>query len=231
MNRSRQLPLLWPHRPSTARDDLVVGPSNELAVAALDAWPDWPHPVLYVAGPEGSGKSHLGAAWSERSGALPFAPGIERSEAPFAVFLDDLGRARRSEEAVFALLNAARLGGGTVLVAAHGAPATLDLRLPDLVSRLQAATMVTLGVPDEALLLGVLVKLFADRQIEIDPRLVEAMLPRMERSLDAARRLVERIDRETLASGRKATRALVLDLLAEMGDKEGDRRETVRQVP
>lgn len=221
MTAPRQLPLPLSHAASTARDDLVVSPANALAVAAVDAWPDWPHPVLYLHGPEGAGKSHLAEAWAALSGAEPFRPGIEQSERPFAVFLDDLGQAEFREEDVFALVNAARLGGGTVLVTARALPGALGLRLPDIVSRLQAATLVGIGAPDDELLAGVLVKLFADRQIEIDPRLLPVMLARMERSLAAARALVEDVDRETLATARKPTRALVLRLLEQKAGENG----------
>ena len=220
--RARQLPLPWPQAASNARADLVDGDSNRLAVSALDAWPDWPHPVLFVVGPAGSGKTHLGTAWSEISGAEIFRPAdVTTSDERFAVFLDDIDRRGFDEGELFALLNAARLGGGTILATARVRPAELDIALPDLRSRLQAATIVELGSPDDTLLAAVLTKLFADRQIEIDPKLVTVMLARMERSLDMARRLVERVDREALASGGRATRRLVLDVLAGIEDSAG----------
>lgn len=194
----------------------MVGPSNALAVAALDAWPQWPHPVLFLHGPAGSGKSHLAAVWKALAGAEDFDPSrFDPAGTGFAVLLDDLDRRDVDEGPVFALLNAARLGGGTVLVTARSRPAGLPLSTPDLGSRLRAATTIELGAPDDELLAGVLAKLFADRQIAIDPGLIRLMVPRMERSLEAAGRLAERIDRETLASGRRPTRRLLLDLIDE----------------
>lgn len=215
MSRPAQLPLPLPAAASISREDFVEGQANRLALAAVDSWPHWPHPILFLAGPAGSGKSHLAAAWRQASGARPFEAGaIDPARGPFAVVVEDLDREPYGEGDLFALLNAARLGGGHVLVTARRRPADLPLETPDLRSRLTASTLVTLGAPDEDLLAAVLVKLFADRQIEFDPRLLAPILARMERSLDAARRLVERIDRETLASGRRPTRRLVLDLLA-----------------
>lgn len=214
MSRPAQLPLPWPHRASSERDDLVVGEANRLAVAAVDSWPDWPHPVLFVTGPAGSGKSHLCAAWAASSGAGPFEPGrFDPQAGAFSLFVDDVDRSDLTESDLFALLNAARLGGGSVLVTSRRPPGDLPFSTPDLRSRLRAASVVTLGAPDDALLSGVLAKHFADRQIEFDPRLLPAILTRMERSLDAARRLVERIDAETLATKGRPTRRLVLDLL------------------
>src|SRR5919109_3020914 len=69
-NRPRQLPLDLVHPEGRSRDHLVVSEANQAAVALIDRWPDWPSPVVVLAGPTGSGKSHLGAIWREMSGAL-----------------------------------------------------------------------------------------------------------------------------------------------------------------
>jgi len=60
---------------------------------------------------------------------------------------------------------------------------------------------------------AVLVKLFADRQLVVDGDIVEYLARRMERSLDAARRLVAELDREALETGRRLTRPLAAQVL------------------
>jgi chromosomal replication initiation ATPase DnaA len=69
--------------------------------------------------------------------------------------------------------------------------------------------------PDDDLLRRVLVKLFADRQIDIDPAVVEFLAVRMERSVAAAQALVDRLDRASLSAGRRITRPLAAAVLAE----------------
>ena len=39
-----QLPLDLGHRPALGREDFLVAPSNQGAVAWIDRWPDWPGP-------------------------------------------------------------------------------------------------------------------------------------------------------------------------------------------
>ena len=58
-----------------------------------------------------------------------------------------------------------------------------------------------LGEPDDDLLRRVLVKLFADRQLAVDSAVVDYIVVRMERSLQAANALVDDLDREALAAG------------------------------
>ena len=53
-----------------------------------------------------------------------------------------------------------------------------------------------------------LVKLFADRQLVVEKPVIDYLISRMERSLSAAIRLVEALDREALAAGRRITRAM-----------------------
>ena len=218
-----QLPLALPHSVSLARDDLIVSASNRLAVEAIDAWPDWHHSVLLVVGPTGSGKSHLVNAWMEACGASRAEPaskaGADLAEilqtAGFRLAIDDIDRSMLAEADLFAILNAARLGGGTVLATARRRPNEMALQLADLRSRLGAATLAELGAPDDALLAGVLAKLFADRQIEISMKALNYLTQRMDRSLDGARRLVAAIDAESLAGKQKISLPLLRRVLAQ----------------
>ena len=77
-------------------------------------------------------------------------------------------------------------------------------------------SVVQLPAPDEQLLGVVMLKLFADRQLQVPPNLVEYLLRRMDRSFAAARQLVENLDRAALSQNRAVTRPLaraVLDKL------------------
>ena len=71
----RQLTLDLPHRPALGHEDFLLGDSNRAAVAAIDGWPSWSHPVLVLSGPAGSGKSHLAHVWRLRSGATAVTAG------------------------------------------------------------------------------------------------------------------------------------------------------------
>ena len=82
--------------------------------------------------------------------------------------------------------------------------------------------MVEIAEPDEDLLAQVMVKLFADRQVAVDDRIIVYLVARMERSLAAARAIVTRIDQLALARGSKITRALAAEVMAEMEAGKGD---------
>ena len=69
----------------------------------------------------------------------------------------------------------------------------------------------------DALLKGVLMKLFADRQLMVEPSVVDYLTVRMERSLSAAQEMVDTIDTLSLASKRKVTKPLAAEAMRELG--------------
>jgi chromosomal replication initiation ATPase DnaA len=214
----RQLALALPHAESLARDDFLEGPANEAAVALIDAWPEWPNRVMWLAGPEGSGKSHLAAIWAEAAGARSTtahaltAANVPAALATGALVLEDLRPAAFDERALFHLLNLAREEQAFVLITARVPPSALEIELRDLRSRLRAIPVVSLGEPDDLLFRALIVKFCADRQLAVDEAVVGYVATRIERSYSAARRAVEHLDREALRLGRPVTRALAAEL-------------------
>ncbi|WP_346897747.1 AAA family ATPase [uncultured Roseibium sp.] len=209
----RQLPLVLPHEAALGRDDYLVGKSNRAAFELLGAWPEWPSPVVILAGPVGSGKTHLVEAFHAETGAAVIRANELASETVAdlvtqeAVVVEDAHRGI-DETALFHLLNAARQAGVPVLITSRTWPTAWGITLPDLMSRLRAAAPIEIAEPDDDLLRRVLVKLFADRQIAIDLGVVDYLVVRMERSLGVAMKVVDAIDRESLAGGAKITKPL-----------------------
>jgi chromosomal replication initiation ATPase DnaA len=230
----RQLALSLPHRAAMTRADFLTGAANREAIELIDRWPEWPAPVVLLAGPVGSGKSHLVEIWRAASGAAvtPAAAleggAVAAMVAAGAVAVEDLHAGPFDEAALFHLINLAGERAAPVLVTSRVWPAALPLGLADLRSRLRAARPVELGEPDDELLRRVIVKLFADRQLAVDPAVIDYIVVRMERSLEAASLIVAALDREALAEGRAVTRPLAAAALARVFDRW---REAAEQEP
>lgn len=220
----QQLVLDLAHRQALGEEDFLVSRSNAAAVELIDAWPGWSNPTNIVLGPEGSGKSHLANVWRLRSGAELVSAGTLSDAFTAAlpeggaVVVEDIERGIADEQALFHLLNRARESKLSVLVTSRAAPGDLTFRIPDLRSRLRALPVVELDPPDETLLKAVLVKLFCDRQLTVEPAVIDYLSLRMERSMQAAARVVASVDRLALAMHRKVTRPLAAEALAALGE-------------
>jgi chromosomal replication initiation ATPase DnaA len=215
----RQLILDWPQKPSFAREDFLVAPSNREALRAIDQWPGWAARLLLLVGPEGAGKSHLASLWAMRANAVTLdSEGLARGSPEFraegsAMLIEDADRTGMSEEWLFHLVNGALQNEAWLLMTARAAPSEWGLKTPDLLSRLRLAPVVRLHTPDIELTEAVLFKLFSDRQLQVEPHVVAYISMRIERSLGAARKLVAILDREALARGRRVTRTMASELL------------------
>jgi chromosomal replication initiation ATPase DnaA len=208
-----------PHTESLSRDNFLEGPANAAALALIDAWPEWPSRTMLLAGPEGSGKSHLAAIWAEQSGARATsahtlaAANVPAELATGALVVEDLREASFDERALFHLLNLAREDGAYILITARLPPSALAIELRDLRSRLRALPVVSLLPPDDQLFRALIVKFCADRQLAVDEQVVSYLATRLERSYAAARQAIELLDSEGLRQGRPVTRALASELL------------------
>ena len=225
----RQLTLGLSLPAAMGRADFLESPSNALALSAIEDPAGLPGGRLVLTGPSGAGKTHLARIWATRSAARWISPRMLDGDlrallllsAGSAVVIDDaeaLAGQHAAEEALFHLHNHLMANGGSLLLTARGPVRDWGLKLPDLSSRLSAAVHVGLAPPDDALIAAVLVKLFNDRQITVQPSLIDYLLGRMERSLASARALVARLDARAAALKRPVTRQLAQDVLAEAGD-------------
>ena len=192
---AQQLRLRLQRPARLTRDEFVAGASNTSALAALDAWPNWPGGCLVLVGPEGVGKTHLAQAWAKTTGAAALSretPDLE-SAASGPALLEDVDQGA-PDEALFHLINIAAREGGGLLMTARARPAAWPAGLPDLRSRLNALFVAEISPPDDVVLEGVLRRFFLERGIRPPPEVYPYLLKRMPRSIPEAREVVRRMD-------------------------------------
>ena len=222
----QQLVLDLPHRTALDAEDFLVSAANAAAVAVIDSWPNWSHWAVVVTGPRGAGKSHLANVWRSRSGAgrieaSAFAESsLDQLRALGGLAVEGLETGIGDERALCHALNLAREQKLSILLTSRTAPGDLTVTLPDLRSRLRALPIVAIDPPDHSLLQGLLVKLFEDRQLAVDPTVIAHLARHMDRSAEAAQRLVAAIDRRALETHRKVTRALAAEALSALASDE-----------
>ena len=182
----------------------------------LDAWRDWPSGKLLLIGAAGAGKTHLAHVWAEMAGAVLFDPAQEQGLIGQNCVVDGLETLvgdHAREERLFHLHNHLQSAGHALLVTSAVEPARLTFALPDLQSRMMGTQLVRIEGPDEALIAGVMAKLFDDRQLIVAPPVISYAATRLPRTLAAVHQLVGAVDALALERAKPVTRALMAEVL------------------
>lgn len=217
---SPQLPLAL-RFPPDQRLDAFVGQADVRALVeqvARGERGDW----LYLAGPAGSGKTHLLLAAcaeaqhrGETAAYFPLATmagrlgdalvAAERSALLCLDGVDAVAGKREDEEALFHCHNRVRAAGCRVVYSAQAMPSALPLGLPDLRSRLEQCTRLALDPLDEDGRRLVLRRRAERRGLVLDDAVLDFLFRRVGRDLGGLTALLDRIDRESLAAQRRIT--------------------------
>jgi len=200
----QQLPLAISQAVEPDLDNFVAGPNGEaLARVRSLAAGTLGEAIVYLWGERGTGRSHLLRAAARANPRLVVADDVES--------LDP-----EAQQALFVAINAAREGGPGVLVAGPRPPAQLALR-PDLRSRLAwglVYQLVPLADGDKALHLK---RLAAERGLLLPDDVINYLLARLPRDIPSLQRVMEVLDRHSLARQRALTLPFVREVLAAVG--------------
>ena len=211
------MPLELGHTPAQGEADFLVGEGNALAHGRIMAFPHWPDPVTLLIGPAKSGKSHLARIFADRSGARFAGTGelaaLAAEGGVVPLIVEDVDRRGYDEAGLFHLLNQSMRAQRPILLTAREDIAHWPLATDDVRSRARRATAYALELTDDIQLSQMFVKLFGDRQIKVDPKIIAYLVARMERSAEEVVILADLMDRLALAKGTAITRGIAADAL------------------
>ncbi len=190
---------------------------------------------VFLAGPDGSGRSHLllgaCAEAAETGRSVSYLPlrelgghavdALARQAAVQVACVDDVHAVAGQpacELALFDFHNRVRDAGGTLLYAADAAPIHLPLALPDLRSRLAQCAQFTLSASGEAARRQIVRERGLARGLELDEPVLDYLFRRSRRDLVSLTALLDRLDRESLAAQRRITVPFLRQVLGEGQD-------------
>lgn len=215
---SFQLPFAFSFREALDFDSFLVSPANAALLQYLQGFAQGPDQFCFLWGVAGCGKTHLLQALCHASPAAIYLPlaqllehgphcldGLERYQ--FLIFddLEVLAGRQDWEERVFQLFNALHERGGKLCLAAEHNPATLQLLLPDLRSRLQLSVVFEVQPLDDSGRLQVLRLRARKRGIELKDEVAGYIMTRSPRGMLDLLAVLDRLDRLSLAEKRRVT--------------------------
>jgi len=193
--------------------------------------------ILFLHGPQGSGKTHLitalGHAMGEREGIrIPVFPVqslscerlgeiAEETERLPLLLLDDLHMIRdddRVRTAIWQLFNDFYASGRKIVVSADAPPKELPNIDGHLVSRLLWGLVARMDISDDDSRRMIMGKLAADRQILLPAEVIDHLLLHVQRDIPSLTAALDQIKRLSFATQRKITLKLTREALSRSSD-------------
>ena len=200
-------------KPGLAIDDFFVSTSNKKAYTfILNKKID--NKKILLIGPNKSGKTHLGKIWQKNNNAISYENNFEIIlNYKKNIFIDDFLK-NINEEQIFHLINHCSINKLTILLTSNKEVFEHNFLLKDLVSRLKTFNLLRINLPDDDLIINLIIKLLHDKQIIIkNKEIFHYILKRIERSYEEIFLLIENIDKLSLEKKRELTIPLIKKLL------------------
>tara|TARA_Y100000590_G_scaffold98506_1_gene112137 strand:+ start:1819 stop:2547 length:729 start_codon:yes stop_codon:yes gene_type:complete len=201
------------------KDDFLVFESNKEVFKLINEWPNWSSRKIIIFGDKGTGKTHLAKIWQKKTSAIILNlnkfkkikfENFFLKKNIFIIedivnFFDKINKKEKDnlEKNLLHFYNLIEEKKGYLLLTALTPPKLWGISLPDLKSRILSSIAIKIKKPEDELLSSVLVKLFIDKQILIDKKIIKFIVYRSERSFSNLQNIVNKIDEQSLITKKK----------------------------
>ena len=170
---------------------------------------------ILLIGSNKSGKTHLGRIWLKKFDAISYLNNNfeEIINSQKNIFIDNF-LSNINEEHIFHLINHCTLNKLKIFVTSNIEIFEFNFIIDDLLSRLKTFHTIKIHLPDDELIINLMVKLLTDKRIIINNSdILQYILKRIERSYEAIFLLIKKIDKLSLEKKRELTIPLIKELL------------------
>lgn len=208
----KALHLTWPERYGI--DNFIHADCNALAFDVVSHLEKWKTNNLLLHGPEFSGKTHLAHIFKDKHDALLIdtKEGLQSRPIHNVIVIDSIDKLITEHpelsEDLFHLVNAGTLGQKFILMTMRDASSQW-VKLPDLLSRLNASQKIEIDEPNETMVKSAYQKLFLDRGLMVEDKVLDYLAIRSERSFAGIRYNIDTLDALSLETARKITIPLI----------------------
>ena len=229
VNKNNQFSFNLENKLIHEKNDFLVSKCNQQAFNVIEQWPNWDIRKLILIGEKGCGKTHLSKIWQIKSNAIFFDIGLYKSKSYESIFktnkhfvIENINSSIikfkkkekiEAEKYLLHFYNLIEEKKGYLILTDNISPKFWDINLPDLKSRVLSSPSVFIDQPDDNFLSLLLVKLFADKQILINKKIIKFIVNRSERSFTNLQLIVDIINKKSLTTKKKINLNFVKELI------------------
>ena len=222
MNNSKQLYFEMPNKSALGIEDYMITDSNNFAFDLIIKMVKGEINFGLISGPPYSGKTHLSKILIKNARNYKtlyfdrdYQNILDRLETSDILILENIDKVKhnKSEQDLFHIINFSKENNKKLLMTSRKPISEIDLNLEDLKSRLNSILEAKIKEPDDQLMKLILIKILNDKQLKINPNVIDFLVSRLERSYESINLFIEKIDKFSLEKSKKITIPLISDLL------------------
>ena len=206
MNEQNQLLINFNLKKDYDEQDFYVSSSNKYAFNIINGWPKWLKRTVNLYGEQYSGKSHLSKIFETKTTCLNIESInftneiLLKFKTKQALIIENFNF-NIPEKLLYSLINIVEQENKYLLITSLKPINKFDFKLKDLNSRINNCLFVEIGAPDDELIYALIVKNFSDRQINIDKKIIEYIIKRINRSYKDIFLFIYKVDQLSLQKG------------------------------
>jgi len=203
MKDLNQLLLNFKHKQNFNYSDFYVSKSNYYAFQILEKWPKWEKNIVNIYGEKYSGKTHLVNIFLNKNGGIKvgeeqISNEIFKNLKLYENIVIDNFENNVDEKLTYSIFNLVDQDNKFLIINSINPLNKINFKLNDLKSRSKNCLFAQIDNPDDELMFAIILKSFSDRQIQIDKKLIDFIIKRIDRSYGKIADFIYKVDELSL---------------------------------
>ena len=218
MSEKKQLLINFNLKKDYHEQDFYVSSSNKHAFNIINSWPKWLKRTVNLYGEKYSGKSHLSKIFEAKTTCLNIESInftneiLVKFKTKQALIIENFNF-NIPEKLLYSLINTVEQENKYLLITSLKPLNKFDFKLKDLNSRINNCLFIELSAPDDELIYALIIKNFSDKQINIDKKIIEYIIKRINRSYKDIFLFIYKVDQLSLQKGKPINLSIIKKIL------------------
>jgi len=214
-----QLIFKFPFSKKYYEQEFFVSSNNFSAYKLIESWPTWPGKWLNIFGASGSGKTHLAKILEKKISKIKLIEAKDISDEiiqdlnNFDCLIIDSFNNNIDEKLLYSILNQSKQLENYLLINSIPSIKKMNFKLEDLKSRINSFLYFGIELPTDDLLKVIISKTLSDKQININPKLLDFIINNVERSYEKMFKFLKDVDELSLSTGKSININLIKKVL------------------